>query len=311
MTIDSAGTECSRSRPTAFSLSSGLTCCYTHGNWLWKLEADPALGPGRRLSPPRSAASNTPSPIVFQSSRDVGLLVEYNYDGRRKPPPALFPFNSTNAHKVEVKVPQVGERPDGADPLRRSVRRRPHDGRIEYNNGVPPAFFDNDVFVGTRITFNDENDTNMLVGALIDVDNKGTYLQFEGTRRPHGQLVGRGRWPLLHRHTQVRYAALLRIVGQLRPGAVSSATSRRAGGQASTSLRLSRSGGTRNNSQTSAIAMVMADIIPVWLVMAKPEKRQHAEAGNERHRHHDQWPARPARRYGGSRPLCLGLTYGP
>jgi hypothetical protein len=160
----------------------GLDALYTYGNWLWKLEAIQRWGPGDDYAAAVGGFEYTFSNL-FESSRDVGILLEYNYDGRREPPPALFPFNKTSANKVKQKFLKFARNPTGPIPFADQFGEVVNDGRIEYNNGVPPAFFQNDVFVGTRITFNDENDTNLLVGAIIDVDNKGTYLQFEGTHR--------------------------------------------------------------------------------------------------------------------------------
>ncbi len=41
----------------------------------------------------------------------------------------------------------------------------------------------NDVFIGTRLAFNDEVDTALLVGGFVDLDDESTSLRVEGSRR--------------------------------------------------------------------------------------------------------------------------------
>lgn len=45
------------------------------------------------------------------------------------------------------------------------------------------ALFDNDVFGGLRLSFHDERATQVLVGALVDVDNGSSYLYVESSTR--------------------------------------------------------------------------------------------------------------------------------
>lgn len=47
----------------------------------------------------------------------------------------------------------------------------------------PGTVFDNDVFGGVRFTFHDESDTQILLGALVDVENGSSYLYVESSRR--------------------------------------------------------------------------------------------------------------------------------
>ncbi len=51
------------------------------------------------------------------------------------------------------------------------------------DDSAPPTAFDNDVFFGLRLTFNDVSDTNFLVGATVDVKDQGTFLSIEAERR--------------------------------------------------------------------------------------------------------------------------------
>lgn len=58
-----------------------------------------------------------------------------------------------------------------------------HDSRGEVAN----AAFQNDVFLGSRLSFNDEDSTELLAGAFIDIDNKTKSLRVEASRR-----IGKG-----------------------------------------------------------------------------------------------------------------------
>jgi hypothetical protein len=48
---------------------------------------------------------------------------------------------------------------------------------------APVTPFDNDLFVGTRLGFNDTQDTSLLVGGIIDLETGSTSLRLEGQRR--------------------------------------------------------------------------------------------------------------------------------
>lgn len=162
----------------------GLDALYTYGDWLWKLEAVQRWGPGGDEYVAAVGGFEYTFANLWESNKDVGILLEYNYDGRREPPPALFPFSKKNARKAKEDLARFVRNPTRPLPLDGRFGQLIDDGRvIEYNDGVPPEFFTHDLFIGTRLAFNDENDTSLLIGALIDVENRGTYLQFEGTHR--------------------------------------------------------------------------------------------------------------------------------
>ena len=55
-----------------------------------------------------------------------------------------------------------------------------YDGRNEVE---PPTIADNDVFVGTRLAFNDVQDTSVLAGVSYDVETGETYASVEAERR--------------------------------------------------------------------------------------------------------------------------------
>jgi hypothetical protein len=57
------------------------------------------------------------------------------------------------------------------------------DGRDNDPSVAPPTAFDNDVFLGGRFAFNDMNDTSLLGGAIIDVENGSSAVLIEAERR--------------------------------------------------------------------------------------------------------------------------------
>jgi hypothetical protein len=110
----------------------GVDLQYTHEAWLWKLEAivrDGALDSF-------AAAVGGVEYTVYQireSSADLGLLFEYQYDAR--------------------------------------------------SDSEPLTLADNDVFVGTRLAFNDVQDSTALLGFAYDVDTGATFVNIEADRR--------------------------------------------------------------------------------------------------------------------------------
>ena len=54
---------------------------------------------------------------------------------------------------------------------------------------VPPTIYDNDVFVGSRIALNDIGSTNLLGGAVVDVDNQEIAASIEASTRIVDNLV--------------------------------------------------------------------------------------------------------------------------
>lgn len=53
------------------------------------------------------------------------------------------------------------------------------DDRNEYSTSA----FQNDVFIGGRFAFNDENSTDLLAGLAYDLDNSSRFISLEGSRR--------------------------------------------------------------------------------------------------------------------------------
>ncbi len=48
---------------------------------------------------------------------------------------------------------------------------------------TPVTIFDNDVFLGSRVAFNDPQDTSALLGSVLDTDTATTFVFFEAARR--------------------------------------------------------------------------------------------------------------------------------
>ncbi|WP_291843067.1 hypothetical protein [Maricaulis sp.] len=63
------------------------------------------------------------------------------------------------------------------------------DGRDSDPAVAPPTAFDNDVFLGGRLAFNDMRDTSVLGGAVIDVENGSSAVLIEAERRFGSHIV--------------------------------------------------------------------------------------------------------------------------
>jgi hypothetical protein len=110
----------------------GVDLQYTNEAWLWKLEALARDG----YSHSYAAAVGGFEYTFYQvgdSSTDVGLLLEYQVDGR--------------------------------------------------DEREPVTIADNDVFVGSRLAFNDVQDSAVLAGVSYDIDTGETFVNIEAERR--------------------------------------------------------------------------------------------------------------------------------
>ena len=110
----------------------GVAVQYTKEAWLWKLEAIARDGVKQSFAAAVGGFEYT-FYQVSESTIDVGLLLEYQYDGR--------------------------------------------------NEFEPVTIADNDVFVGTRLAFNDVQDTAVLAGLSYDTDTGETFINIEAERR--------------------------------------------------------------------------------------------------------------------------------
>ncbi len=121
----------------------GIDLQYTKDAWLWKLEAIVREGHGDTFAAAVGGFEYTVYQI-FGSSADLGLLAEYQYDGRDEGL-VLEPFGPTLA--------------------------------------APVTFGDNDVFAGARLALNDLQDTAILAGATVDTNDAFMGVFVEAERR--------------------------------------------------------------------------------------------------------------------------------
>jgi hypothetical protein len=110
----------------------GTDLQYTVDAWLLKIEGIVRSGQGDTF-----AASVTGFEYTFyqigESATDLGLLLEYLYDGR--------------------------------------------------DRTAPPTLLQNDVFAGARLSLNDTQDSSLLMGAIVDLEDQSTSFSIEAQRR--------------------------------------------------------------------------------------------------------------------------------
>jgi hypothetical protein len=112
---------------------TSLDLQFTSGATLWKLEAITRSGQGDRFFATVGGLEHTFFGVLGTRA-DIGVLAEYQYDGRDK-------------------------------------------------NDAPLTSADDDFFVGARLTLNDEQDTALLMGAVIDRTSQASLLFIEAERR--------------------------------------------------------------------------------------------------------------------------------
>jgi hypothetical protein len=117
---------------------TSLDLQFTSGATLWKLEAITRSGQGDRFFAGVGGLEHTFFG-VFGTRADIGVLAEYQYDGRDK-------------------------------------------------SDAPLTSADDDFFVGARLTLNDERDTALLMGAVIDRTTQASLLFVEAERRLNDTL---------------------------------------------------------------------------------------------------------------------------
>jgi len=69
-----------------------------------------------------------------------------------------------------------------------------YDGRNESN----PVLFDQDIFLGSRLAFNDSQDSSLLAGVVIDRDTKELFFNIEAERRLNDRLSAEFRLRVFH-----------------------------------------------------------------------------------------------------------------
>lgn len=117
----------------------GTDIQYTYEAWLLKFEGIVREGQGKTFGAVVAGFEYT-FYQVSNSAIDVGLLLEYLYDGR--------------------------------------------------DETAPPTLFDDDIFVGTRIAFNDVADTTILAGAVFDTGENEKFYALEAERRFGDSFTG-------------------------------------------------------------------------------------------------------------------------
>jgi hypothetical protein len=120
----------------------------TRGAWLWKFEGLWRAQHGDHYAAAVGGFEYTLYQLA-DSNADLGLLLEYNRDGRSN------------------------------DPQRQ-----------------PPTLFDDDLFLGSRLTLNDVSDSTLLAGMTVDRDTHAVQLSVEAERRlnNHWKAELEGRW---------------------------------------------------------------------------------------------------------------------
>lgn len=131
-------------------------------SWLLKFEAMTRGGQGDRFAALVSGFEYT-FYSVFQSVADVGVLGEYHYDGRSTD----VPLETVLALRPRPLGPLPPVLPTGTFSL----------------GSTAPTAFDNDIFMGIRISPNDVQSTEFLVGGAVDIDTRSLFMSVEASRR--------------------------------------------------------------------------------------------------------------------------------
>jgi hypothetical protein len=110
----------------------GTDLQFTYEAWLLKFEGIARSGQGDTFAATAAGFEYTLYQIG-ESAKDLGLLIEYLYDGRDKT--------------------------------------------------APPVLLQNDVFAGARLSLNDTQDTSLLMGVIVDIEDQSTSFSIEAERR--------------------------------------------------------------------------------------------------------------------------------
>ncbi len=131
-------------RPVYDKITQGsLDLQYTKDAWLWKFEGLVREGQGDTFFAGVGGFEYTLYQL-FGSNADLGLLVEYQYDGRDE------------GVVMESYGPALA---------------------------APVTAADNDVFAGARLGFNDAQDASALVGVSVDAEDQSMGMFIEASRR--------------------------------------------------------------------------------------------------------------------------------
>ncbi len=128
---------------------------YTQDAWLWKFEGLVREGQGDTFFAAVGGFEYTLYQL-FGTNADLGLLTEYQYDGRDD----------------GIVLENFGDdAPSSLAPGATAAL------------AAPVTIANNDVFMGARLALNDPQDTSFLVGGTIDVDDQSTGVFIEAERR--------------------------------------------------------------------------------------------------------------------------------
>ena len=127
----------------------GLAIQYTSGAALWKLEAIRRDGYRDAFVAVSGGVEYTLYQIA-ESDWDLGLLAEFHYDGRES-------FSFTGSSFASVPIP--------------------------FETPAPLTPYDEDLFIGARLGANDMQDSAILGGAVIDVNDGSVSIFIEAERR--------------------------------------------------------------------------------------------------------------------------------
>ncbi|TJY59944.1 hypothetical protein E4T66_12235 [Sinimarinibacterium sp. CAU 1509] len=129
---------------------TGLDLNLVSGNWIWKLEAIYQDSRARDYGAAAGGFEYTYAG-AFNSAWDASLLMEYLWDSRGDD---TAPLPTAEDLQGNMLPPQQ----------------------------IPPLF-QNDLFVGTRLTPNDVASTEFLAGVVVDLDHGGLFASVETSRR--------------------------------------------------------------------------------------------------------------------------------
>ena len=132
----------------------GVDVQYTRNAWLYKFEGLVREGQGERFGAAVAGIEYTLYQVA--GSADLGLIAELHWDGR-----------TTDDSIPNTRIPGLNSESDNL--FQASI--------------LSPTIYDEDTFLGARLALNDMQDTSVLVGALIDNDDRSTAIFFEAERR--------------------------------------------------------------------------------------------------------------------------------
>jgi hypothetical protein len=142
----------------------GLDVQAIFGGWAWKFEAIRRQGNAERFTAVTAGFEYT-YVGVFGSQLDVGVLGEYLWDSRGR-------LDPDSPQALAQRRIQAGQGFTAAEAMALASLQ-------------PESFspFEDDVFVGTRIAFNDVQSSDILAGVIVDRETHAVFGSIEANRR--------------------------------------------------------------------------------------------------------------------------------